>query len=178
MHQALEWFRTRRTVDEYVSLRLRFNGITPSEVRGLRVGDFSRATGSVTIRRSTTENLKETAATKTSARVRTVHLEGLVIADLIQLCGLRGPEEPIFHLYESTFTKTWAACLRSLGIRHRSIYQAKHTYATLALLGGESPAIVANRLGIGLGTLQKHYAHALQTGRVRPAGVRGVSNGN
>lgn len=56
-----------------------------------------------------------------------------------------------------------------LGIPHRSIYQAKHTYATLELLGGESPATVARNLGITLATLEKHYAAALQRGRmVRP----------
>jgi integrase len=175
--RVLRWFRERRNVSEYVSLLLRFSGITPSEVRGLQVGDVSRASGSVTIRRSTSENLRDTGATKTSARQRTVFLEAHAAAELAEVCSIRPLEEPIFHLYESTFTKTWATCLRSLGIRHRSIYQAKHTYATLALLSGESPAIVANHLGIGLGTLQKHYAHALQTGRVRPA-ARGVSNGN
>jgi hypothetical protein len=37
---------------------------------------------------------------------------------------------------------------RDLGIRHRSLYQAKHSYAVLALLDGESPAVVARSLGI------------------------------
>ena len=49
---------------------------------------------------------------------------------------------------------------------HRSLYQAKHTYATLELLAGESPAIVARNLGISLATLEKHYVAALQKGRL------------
>jgi integrase len=166
--RVLEWFRAKRSLAEWVSIRLRFEGVTPSEVRGLQVGDFSRATSSVSIRRSTSENLRDTGATKTAARVRVVHLGIGIAPELAELCGLRPADEPIFRLYESTFVKTWATCLRSLGIAHRSIYQAKHTYATLALLDGESPAVVANHLGIGLGTLQRHYAAALQQGRVRP----------
>ena len=54
---------------------------------------------------------------------------------------------------------------KALGIRHRSLYQAKHTYAVLSLLAGESPAVIARNLGISLATLEKHYAAALQKGR-------------
>jgi hypothetical protein len=37
--------------------------------------------------------------------------------------------------------------------------------ASISLLGGESPAVVARNLGISLATLEKHYAAALQKGR-------------
>jgi integrase len=56
----------------------------------------------------------------------------------------------------------WERCLTALGIRHRTIYQTKHSYATNALEAGESPAIVASNLGISLATLEKHYAAALR----------------
>jgi hypothetical protein len=44
--RILAWFLSKRPLAEYVSLRLRFRGATPSEVRGIRVGDeqYARAT--------------------------------------------------------------------------------------------------------------------------------------
>ena len=51
-------------------------------------------------------------------------------------------------------------------MRYRSIYQAKHTYATLALQDGENPALVARNLGISLSTLTNHYVAALQRGQL------------
>jgi hypothetical protein len=66
---------------------------------------------------------------------------------------------------EDTLRDNFTKAQKALGMRHRSLYQAKHTYAVLALLDGESPAVVARSLGISLATLEKHYAAALQKGR-------------
>lgn len=60
---------------------------------------------------------------------------------------------------------------RPLGRRTTGCY-IDATYATLALLDGESPAVVASNLGISLATLGKHYAAAIRRGmqpRMRPA---------
>ncbi len=56
---------------------------------------------------------------------------------------------------------------KALGVRHPSLYQAKHTYAyaVLSLLAIESPAVVVRNLCISLAILEKHYAAALQKGR-------------
>jgi integrase len=164
--RILGWFHGKRPFAEWVSMRLRFEGITPSEVRGLNVGDLDRGTGTIRIQRSRSENLKHVAATKTKRRIRSVRLAPDLVADVGELCGIRDPREPLVHVYESSFTKTFKRAQIALGIRFRSVYQAKHTYATLTLIGGESPSVVANHLGIGLGTLDKHYAAALQKGRI------------
>ena len=145
-----------------MSRRLRFAGVTPLEVRGLHVGDFDRATDTVTIVRST--YLGSEGATKTRERERVVSL-GEAARDVATLCGLRDPGEPLLLVAEDTLRDNFTKAQKALGFRHRSLYQAKHTYAVLSLLAGESPAVVARNLGISLATLEKHYAAALQKGR-------------
>ncbi len=161
--KLLKWFKTRRPFQEYVSISLRFGGVTPSEVRGLDVGDFDRATDTVKIARS--RHLGAAGATKTRARERVVSL-GDAACDVETLCGLRDPGEPLLLVAEDTLRDNFTKAQKALGMRHRSLYQAKHTYAVLALLDGESPAVVARSLGISLATLEKHYAAALQKGRI------------
>lgn len=63
---------------------------------------------------------------------------------------------PIFH--NPTTGLPWAdeqtqrrsyfnPTLKALGIRHRDAYQTRHTFATLALMGGVNPAYIARQLG-------------------------------
>ena len=90
---------------------------------------------------------------------------GEVDDDVATLCGLRDPDEAFIVVAEDTLRDNFTKAQKALGIRHRSLYQAKHTYAVLSLLDGESPAIVARNLGISLATLERHYAASLQKGR-------------
>jgi integrase len=103
------------------------------------------------------------------------------VAELISgIAGIRPPGEPIFPLRYGGLERPWRRCLTALGIRYRSPYQTKHTFATLKLIEGESPAIVARNLGISLATLEKHYAAALQKGRLlvgRKPPVNSLSRG-
>lgn len=171
--KLLKWFRLKRPFEEYLSLRLRFLGVTPSEARGFHVGDFDRQTGTLTVARS--HHLGAEGATKTQARQRVVWLED-VAADVAARCGVRQPDELLVDVAEDTLRDNFTKAQIALGIRHRSLYQAKHTYATLALLDeGESPAIVGRNLGISLATLEKHYAAALQKGRVSHREKKAVS---
>lgn len=41
----------------------------------------------------------------------------------------------------------WKPALKALGIRYRRAYCARHTYATVALMGGVNPAYIARQLG-------------------------------
>lgn len=162
----LEHFREKRSFAELVSLELRFQGVTPSEVRGLRVYDFHRADGTLEIRRS--RHLGHTGATKTLARERTVDLADDVAADVATIAGIRPGDDWLLEVAEDTLRDHFRAAQVSLGIRERSLYQAKHTYATIALEDGANPADVARHLGISLATLAKHYARRLQRGaRIR-----------
>jgi integrase len=170
MTKLIGWFADHRPLEEFVSIELRFCGITPSENRALLVGDFDRATESIRIERS--QDRGEEGATKAENRERVVLLSTAVAHDVQDLCGIRGRGEKMMPgiKTERALIYQWERALKSLGLRYRGIYQTKHTYATLSLLDGESPAIVARNLGITLATLEKHYAAALQRGRlVRPA---------
>ena len=163
-NRILGWFRSKRPFEEHVSLRLRFRGVSPSEARGFNVGDFNRTTGTILVRRS--RHLGAEGATKTVARERLVLLDDDLARDIATLCGLRDPGEPLLSVAEDTLRDNFMKAQKALGIRHRSLYQTKHTYATLELLGGESAVTVARNLGISLATLEKHYAAALKQGRL------------
>lgn len=157
----LGWFREKRPFREFVSLELRFQGVTPSEARGLLVGDFSRRAGTLTIRRS--QDSGEVGATKARSRRRPVFLSEQAAANVALLCGLRDPSEPILSgLPEKTLENNWKRAIKALGLRYRSLYQAKHSFAVNSLLAGASPAVVARNLGISLATLEKHYAAFLR----------------
>src|SRR5262245_65741624 len=41
----------------------------------------------------------------------------------------------------------WAPALRRAGVRYRKPYQTRHTYASMALMAGESPMWVARQMG-------------------------------
>src|SRR5262245_64719659 len=41
----------------------------------------------------------------------------------------------------------WAPALRRAGVRYRKPYQTRHTYASMALMAGESPMWVAKQMG-------------------------------
>ena len=118
---------------------------------------------SVRVRRS--QHLGQFGATKARARERSVKLDE-VVADVETVTGIRKGDELLMRVAEDTLRDNFTKALTALGIAHRSLYQAKHTYATLALIDGESPSIVARNLGISLATLEKHYAAALQKGRL------------
>lgn len=163
--RLLGWFRANRPLPEYVSVALRFQGITPSEVRGLRVGDFDRATSSVRIERA--EDRGEIVATKAQNRVRVVDLPSILGERLRVLAGACGPEERLIRgiRTERALIYQFRRAQLAIGCRFRSIYTAKHTYATWALLAGDAAADVARHLGISEATLIKHYAAQVREGR-------------
>jgi integrase len=167
----LAWFRANRPLDEAASIALRFQGITPSETRALRVGDFDRATSSVHVTQSEDEG--EIAATKAENRIRLVDLPRELGADLATLAGLREPAELLIRgiRNERALIYQWTRAQKAVGIRFRPVYQAKHTYANLALRAGEAGIDVARHLGITEATLMKHYGAAAREGRhIRSAG--------
>lgn len=56
-------------------------------------------------------------------------------------------------------TRHFLPALQKLGIRRRTPYQTRHTFATIALMGGVNPAYIARQLGhTTTAMLFKHYA--------------------
>jgi len=52
----------------------------------------------------------------------------------------------------------WRPTLKALGIRYRPPYNARHTYATMCLMAGMTPAFIAKQLGHSLQILLSRYA--------------------
>jgi integrase len=54
--------------------------------------------------------------------------------------------------------RVWRPALKRAGVRHRTLYQARHTFATLMLQAGEDIGWVANQLGhTDIQMVVKHY---------------------
>jgi len=52
----------------------------------------------------------------------------------------------------------WDAALKALGVRHRTAYQTRHTFATLNLMAGANPMWVARQLGhTTMAMVLEHY---------------------
>ncbi|MCY1459977.1 hypothetical protein D9M71_774960 [compost metagenome] len=59
---------------------------------------------------------------------------------------------------ENTPKEHLNAALKALGIRRRRQYAARHTYATICLMAGMTPAFVAKQLGHSVQVLLDTYA--------------------
>jgi integrase len=67
-------------------------------------------------------------------------------------------DEPPRELY-------WRPCLKRLGIRYRSPYETRHTYATMLLMAGATPAWGAKQMGHSLEQFLRTYARWIDGGQ-------------
>lgn len=67
-------------------------------------------------------------------------------------------DEPPRELY-------WRPCLKRLGIRYRSPYETRHTYATMMLMAGVTPAFAARQMGHSVEMFLRTYAKWIDGGR-------------
>jgi integrase len=68
-----------------------------------------------------------------------------------------GTEKP--WAYEQNFRKRyWTPTLKRLGIRYRRPYNMRHTYATIGLMSGANPGMLAKQLGHSLKMFFEVYA--------------------
>ncbi|MCY1445081.1 putative defective protein IntQ [compost metagenome] len=63
----------------------------------------------------------------------------------------------------SDLHKQWGPAVKALGIRYRPPYNARHTYATICLMAGMTPAFIAQQLGHSVQMLLTTYAHWLNS---------------
>ncbi|MGE6992852.1 integrase [Pseudomonas sp. NPDC047961] len=63
-----------------------------------------------------------------------------------------------FIASENTPKRHLNAALKALGICQRRQYATRHTYATVCLMAGMTPAFVAKQLGHGVQVLLERYA--------------------
>jgi integrase len=150
-----------------------FTGLRPSEQIGLRWADVDRARDLIGIRRAVSRFGEGTTKTKGSAR-EVPMLPRVKLA----LQQQRGETEPhsawvfpnerggrlhIANLRE----RVWKPALRRAGLRYRTMYQTRHTFATLALSSGEALDWVARVLGhTTTAMVIRHYHKYVQTSPV------------
>jgi integrase len=58
----------------------------------------------------------------------------------------------------------WRPVLKRLGIRYRSPYQTRHTYATMMLMAGVNPAFAARQMGHSVQMFLRTYAKWIDSG--------------
>lgn len=131
-----------------------FTGMRPSEVIVLRWGDIDFQRGLARVQRARTFGQEHETKTFT---VRDVELNRRATAALLRqksytflkdgyifdnpVTGEPYTEErPLRRAY-------WNPTLKALGLRERTFYQTRHTYATLNLMAGANPMWVSKQMG-------------------------------
>jgi integrase len=118
-------------------------GARRSELYALRVRDFHR--GKLAIHRSK------------SGRPRDIVLTGEGEAFFEQLCAGRDPEATLLRPCAPRFMRQ--ACVRAK-IKPMGFHQLRHTWASLAVMGGMPLMVVARNMGhASTAMCEKHYGH-------------------
>jgi integrase len=128
-------------------------GLRPGEIAGLQWSDVNLGGCTLQVRR--TRSRGRVGAPKTAAGRREVRLTAGVTAALReQALRTRATGESVFQTAALTpidiknfAARVWHPALRALGLPPRRLYTTRHTYASLALAAGESPAWIARQLG-------------------------------
>lgn len=135
-----------------------YTGMRPEEMIALRWGDidFNLAIAHVCRVRTFRGSEREGSKTHESRDVDLLPQAIEALATMKAFTFMKGVDADIFehpvsrqpwHDERSQRDTFWKPCLRRLGIRQRRAYTTRHTYATVALMGGVRPAYVAEQMG-------------------------------
>jgi len=134
-------------------------GMRPEEIIALRWSSIDFRSETARVERVRTFKGSERDGAKTSDSERDVDLVPLALDALTAMkpyTFMKGTDADIFehpvlgkpwHDERSQRDTYWVPTLRRLGIRQRRAYATRHTYATVALMGGVNPAYVARQMG-------------------------------
>lgn len=133
-----------------------YTGMRPEELIALQWCDIDWNHKVARVRRVRTFRGSERDGSKTHAE-RDVDLVSAAIAALTTMkpyTALKAAdvfENPVtgdpWHDERSQRDHYWTPTLKRLGIRHRTAYNTRHTYATAALMAGVKPPYIAAQLG-------------------------------
>jgi integrase len=139
-----------------------YTGLRPEELIALRWEDVDEASGIVRVQRVRTFRGAERDGSKTHAE-RDVELVPEALTALKAMkpytAMKRDDEGEPVDIFENPVTGRhwhdersqrdhyWKPTLKRLKIRARRCYATRHTFATVALMGGVNPAYIAARLG-------------------------------
>ncbi len=146
-----------------------FTGLRPSEQLGLQWGDVDWTRRSLSVRRARsrwTRDAVRSDRVKTVASAREVAMLPLVeqtlqaqraasqLRSAYVFPNRDGGPMDLTNLRE----RIWRAALQRAGLRHRALYQTRHTFATLMLQAGEDIGWVATMLGhTSIEMVIRHY---------------------
>lgn len=139
-------------IENYLGIKF-FTGVRTSESLALRRSDYDPARKQLVVRRALVNGrLKD--STKTN-ELRAIHLNSMALHYVTSQLQLGRGEwlfldpltgEPwsnngqFWHRY-------WVPLMAGLSIRYRGPYQTRHTYATMMLMAGITPAFAAKQMG-------------------------------
>ena len=151
MERILGWMEQYAPDDVCAWYTVAFTtGLRPSEQCVLRREDISHIRcDQLRIERAFVRGKMKTTK---SRKVRYVDLSLRAMERLNRLTSehLFAKDDGSFHTEVSLRTmhvKYWKPCLMELGIRYRSPYHTRHTFATVNLMAGVNPAYIARQLG-------------------------------
>jgi integrase len=190
--EAIIEYMTERYPDgvaNYVEFKF-FSGLRPSETTALRWADVDLERDRVHVHRAIVRGLEKNT-TKTST-ARHVLLNSRARAALLRqraLTQLAGDFVFLDPRYGKPWTEErafrrsyWAPTLKALGLRYRRPYNTRHSYATMMLMSGMTPAFCASQLGHSVGMLLSTYArwldgehNAMEMGRLEASLRRDLS---
>lgn len=134
-----------------------WSGLRTSELCALDWDDIDWKRGVVKVTKALTQAAEEAEAPKTKAGRRDVKILGpalRALRDQQTITGEAGAEvfQDPNHLARWTGDQAirkgqWIPALVRAGVRHRRLYQTRHTYASMMLSAGESPMWVAQQMG-------------------------------
>lgn len=148
-----------------------YTGMRPSEILAITWADIDLDNKTAFVCKNTCRGVLN-YSTKTGVD-RIVHLSDRALASLYKMNPQ--PEhlhQPVFNnaLSELRMTpsssnrvEAFNRALKKLGIRPRSAYVTRHTFATLCLMAGVNPAFLAEQLGHSVIMLLKTYAKWLDS---------------
>jgi len=105
--------------------------------------------------------LKESG--KTAGSRRAVPLRARVVTALEAMPNRRGilfsaPEGGRIEI-NNFRSRSWAPALAAAGIKHRRMYDLRHTYATWSLAAGVDISTLARRMGTSVKMIDRTYGH-------------------
>jgi integrase len=170
--------RQRYPVEVYAYFLWQFStGMRPEETIALRWSDLDKAHGTIRVQRVRTFKGSERDGSKTHT-VRDVDLVDQALEALQLMRPLtsllrterQGDQDTAADIFRNPITKRpwhdersqrdtfWRPSLKRLGIRWRTAYNTRHTYATVLLMSGVvPPVLVAQQLGHSVKMLLDRY---------------------
>lgn len=142
-----------------------FTGVRTGESFGLKWADVDLASGYIIVHESVVGG-EDVDSTKTM-RSRKIFLNSRALAAVTAqkahtfMAGqhvFNDPRDGTRWGGESKYRWYWVPALKRLGIRHRRPYNTRHTYATMMLMAGMTPAFCAGQMGHSVDVFLRAYA--------------------